>query len=109
MSNDLLVGNLYDSKINAYNLTPAVPTFQGSIAVDTGFTSKVGLWALAFGNGVTGGSDTLYFTAGINDQKDGLFGSISAPVPEPGSALMLILGVAGTGLFQVVWHGRRSE
>ena len=81
-------------------------TFQGSITVNTGFSSPVGLWALAFGNGVTGRADTLYFTAGVNNQKDGLFGSIS--IPEPGSALLLTLGAASLGLLRVVSHGRRS-
>ncbi len=102
-SNDLLIGNLYDSKINAYNLGPAVPQPVGSITVDTGFTSPVGLWALAFGNSVTGNSDTLYFTAGINDQKDGLFGSISV-VPEPSSGLLLILGGLIVGACQAARH-----
>jgi hypothetical protein len=36
-----------------------------------------GLWGLAFGNGGSGGvSDALYFTAGLNGEADGLFGSI---------------------------------
>jgi len=36
-----------------------------------------GLWGLRFGNGGVGASpNTLYFAAGINDEKDGLFGSI---------------------------------
>jgi uncharacterized protein (TIGR03118 family) len=103
-SNDLLIGNLYDSKINAYSLG-STPQFQGSITVDTGFASPVGLWALAFGNGVTGRSDTLYFTSGINDQEDGLFGSISlSVVPEPSSGLLLILGGLIIGACQAARH-----
>ncbi|WP_330182094.1 TIGR03118 family protein [Nocardia sp. NBC_01503] len=36
-----------------------------------------GLWALMFGNGEgLGDSDALYFTAGPEDEKDGLFGSL---------------------------------
>ena len=66
-SGDLLVGNLYDSKIDAFNLS--TDTFVGSFTVDTGFASPVGLWALGFGNGTTGLADTLYFTSGIDDQK----------------------------------------
>jgi hypothetical protein len=31
---------------------------------------------LIFGNGVTGDASTLYFAAGINNQNDGLFGSL---------------------------------
>ena len=104
-SNDLLIGNLYDSKIDAYSLGATTPQFQGSITVDTGFASPVGLWALAFGNGVTGQSDTLYFTSGINNQKDGLFGSISLNViPEPSSGLLLILGGLIIGACQAARH-----
>jgi hypothetical protein len=36
-----------------------------------------GLWGLGFGNGATAGpTDTLFFAAGINDEADGLFGSL---------------------------------
>jgi hypothetical protein len=37
-----------------------------------------GLWALLFGNGVTGDPTTLLFTAGIDDEAHGLFGAIEA-------------------------------
>jgi hypothetical protein len=37
-----------------------------------------GLWSLSVGNNGTGGrSDTVYFTAGPNDEQDGLFGSLA--------------------------------
>jgi hypothetical protein len=37
-----------------------------------------GLWTLTFGNGGNGGhQNVLYFTAGPNDEADGLFGSLS--------------------------------
>jgi uncharacterized protein (TIGR03118 family) len=36
-----------------------------------------GLWGLQFGNGESlGDSDALYFAAGPEDEKDGLFGSL---------------------------------
>jgi hypothetical protein len=36
-----------------------------------------GLWALEFGNGGPSGStSTLYFTAGPNEEENGLFGRI---------------------------------
>ncbi|MBV8745941.1 MAG: TIGR03118 family protein, partial [Xanthobacteraceae bacterium] len=94
---DLLVGNLYDSKVNAYNLM--TDHLDGSFTVNTGVASSVGLWALDFGNGTTGLADTLYFTSGINDQKDGLFGSITSvtSVPEPSTWAMMLLGFAGLG------------
>jgi hypothetical protein len=38
-----------------------------------------GLWGLAFGNGETAGpTTTLFFASGLNDEADGLFGSITA-------------------------------
>jgi hypothetical protein len=41
---------------------------------------------LTFGNGGNGGlADTLYFTAGLNAETDGLFGAI-IPTPENGNA-----------------------
>ncbi len=36
-----------------------------------------GLWGLAFGNGAqAGATNELFFTAGLNDEADGLFGKI---------------------------------
>jgi len=35
------------------------------------------LWALTFGTATTGGTGTLLFSAGINDEQDGLVGSIN--------------------------------
>jgi hypothetical protein len=42
-----------------------------------------GLWALEFGQGapLNGPTDTLFFTAGPNDEANGLFGSIRANTP----------------------------
>jgi len=38
-----------------------------------------GLWAIAFGNGLLAGpANSLYFTAGIDHEKNGLFGTITA-------------------------------
>ena len=40
-----------------------------------------GLWTMMFRNGVRGGfPDRLYFTAGPNEESDGIFGTI-APGP----------------------------
>jgi hypothetical protein len=36
-----------------------------------------GLWKLTLGGGAKSSSDTLYFSAGINDETDGLFGTIT--------------------------------
>ncbi len=106
---DLLVGNLFDSKINAYNISGATPIFDGQITVNTGFASPVGLWALNFGTGGPNNGDpnTLYFNAGINNQADGLFGAITA-VPEPASVVQAALALLG-GTAACAWRRRRRR
>jgi uncharacterized protein (TIGR03118 family) len=74
-SGDLLVGNFGDGAINAYD--PRTGAFEGQLKNKDGNPIKVnGLWALRFGNGVTGTPTTLLFTAGIADEDHGLFGEI---------------------------------
>ncbi len=74
----LLVGNFGedDGKINAFNLKTGA--FVGYLTDATGNPLVFDdLWTLTFGNGGMGGDrNILYFSAGINDEKDGLFGSI---------------------------------
>jgi len=42
-----------------------------------------GLWSLTFGNGGSAGpSTTLYFSAGINGENDGLFGTLTPVASE---------------------------
>lgn len=101
---DLLVGNFGDGQINAYamghehghghgheqshgrgsrheaahehggwhHVGTLRSTGGGKLVID-------GLWALEFGNaGSNGDPNTLFFTAGPNDEADGLFGTITA-------------------------------
>jgi uncharacterized protein (TIGR03118 family) len=78
---DLLIGNFsfLHSEINVYD--PASGKFRGTLPIDAGHNSPGGLWALVFGIGGSNGSpDTLYFTDGINGEKDGIFGAISPKV-----------------------------
>jgi hypothetical protein len=50
------------------------------------------LWALTPGNGGSAGStDNIYFTAGVANESEGLFGLIAAP--EPASGALLVVGV----------------
>jgi uncharacterized protein (TIGR03118 family) len=74
---DLLVGNFGDGRINAFD--PATGDFLGQLKSQDGKRITIdGLWALGVGNdGAAGPSSTLFFTAGINDEADGLFGSIT--------------------------------
>jgi hypothetical protein len=61
-----------------------------------------GLWAVAFGNGHNGGdAHTLYFTAGIDAENNGLFGSFAPINPTftsiTNSPLGITLNWAGGG------------
>jgi uncharacterized protein (TIGR03118 family) len=94
---DLLVGNFAfgDSVINAFN--PTTWAFEGSIAINDDGQSPGGLWSLAFGgSGGDGNPMTLYFTDGLNGEKDGLFGAIT--VPEPSTWAMMLTGFGGLAL-----------
>jgi uncharacterized protein (TIGR03118 family) len=90
-SNDLLVGNFGDGRINAYD--PVSGNLLGQLSDAQGMAIQIdGLWALTFGNGGNAGSkNALYFTAGINNEADGLFGKLEAKqvpaVPDPFSIL----------------------
>jgi uncharacterized protein (TIGR03118 family) len=82
-SGDLLVGNFGDGQINAYAETaPGKFEHRGELRGSDGKSISIdGLWALQFGHGSAnnGPTNTLFFTAGPNDESDGLFGSITAP------------------------------
>lgn len=92
----LLVGNFGDGRINAYD--PTTDAFLGQVDDAGGNPLSIdGLWALAPGNnGGAGSSALLYFTAGPNDESNGLFGVLS-PVPEPSTGLLMIAGLVGVG------------
>jgi uncharacterized protein (TIGR03118 family) len=77
-SNDLLVGNFGDGRINAIN--PNNGAFLGQLSEQAGNPITIDdLWGLAFGNDASAGKhNELFFTAGINDEADGLFGKITS-------------------------------
>jgi len=77
LAGSLLIGNFGNGHINAYN--PTTGEFIDKLR-DSGGQAIVidGLWSLRVGNGGNGGkTDTVYFTAGPNDEQDGLFGSLT--------------------------------
>jgi uncharacterized protein (TIGR03118 family) len=77
---DLLVGNFGDGTINAYHRRPnGTYKFRGRLEQAGTVITIDGLWALQFGNGdLAGPTDTLFFTAGPDDESPGLFGKIEA-------------------------------
>jgi len=76
----LLIGNFGNGHINAFD--PVTGEFLGKVRNPHGQAIVIeGLWTILFGNGGNGGDPkTLYFTAGPNDEADGLFGSLT---PQP--------------------------
>jgi uncharacterized protein (TIGR03118 family) len=75
----LLVGNFGDGLIHAYNPANGLPS--GALLDEHHQPIQIdGLWGLLFGTAATGGTGTLLFSAGLNDEADGLVGSI---VPAP--------------------------
>jgi uncharacterized protein (TIGR03118 family) len=79
---DLLVGNFGDGHINVYDLSlrheRSRADFEGVIADTSGKPLFIdGLWAIVFGPGAGGfEADDLYFTAGPNEEADGVFGEL---------------------------------
>jgi uncharacterized protein (TIGR03118 family) len=99
-ANDLLVGNFGNGEINAFN--PTTGAFLGTVTGSNGQPLvNSGLWALATRSGPGFDPNAVYFTAGINGEADGLFGSIT-PTPEPFSLGLIALGGAA-----IVTFGRR--
>jgi len=73
----LLVGNFGDGRINVFGRFSG--RFSGQLHDQSGNPIQIDdLWALKFGTQATGGTNTLLFSAGINDEKDGLVGAINA-------------------------------
>jgi uncharacterized protein (TIGR03118 family) len=103
LAGSLLVGNFGDGRISAYDL--ATDSFIGQLSGTNGQPLAIdGLWALSVGNdGGAGSSQSLYFTAGPDDESHGLFGVMQA-VPETDSVAMLL-----AGLGMLAWRGRRQS
>ena len=89
-ANDLLVGNFGNGEINAFN--PTTGAFVGTVTGNSGQPLvNSGLWALGTRTGPGFNPNAVYFTAGINGEADGLFGTIT-PTPEPFSIGMMAVG-----------------
>lgn len=77
----ILIGNFGDGRIHAFD--PDSGKFLGAVVNSRGEEILIdGLWSLHVGNGTNGGdTGTVYFTAGPNDETDGLFGSLTPVAP----------------------------
>jgi hypothetical protein len=81
LSDDLLVGNFKSGFIDVFN--PTTGQFLGQLKDPDGEPIQIDrLWALRVGGGGAGGDpNTVYFTAGIDNEQHGLFGSLTAVAP----------------------------
>lgn len=91
IAGDLLVGNFGDGTINIFNLD--TNSFVGQLLDVNDSVIKIdGLWALSVGNDAAGGSSSkVYFSAGPNNETNGVFGVLQV-VPEPASIVMAVTG-----------------
>jgi uncharacterized protein (TIGR03118 family) len=81
----LLIGNFGDGLILVYTVSQGdsgelTAEFDGALRDSSGDDLAIeGLWALKFGPGAGGfEANQLYFTAGPNDEEDGVFGVLSS-------------------------------
>jgi uncharacterized protein (TIGR03118 family) len=105
-SGDLLIGQFGNGEIYAYD--PVTDAFLGTLNGKNGKPIVNDfLWSLEFR---TGGpmisTNSLYFTAGIDNQMGGLFGEI-APAPEPGTITLLIAAASSLGA-RTLWRLKRN-
>jgi uncharacterized protein (TIGR03118 family) len=84
-SHDLLIGQFGSGQILVFN--PVTGAFRGTLNDASNKPITIdGLWDIAFGSGIpnasgvasSGPATSLFFTAGLNDEADGLFGTITA-------------------------------
>jgi uncharacterized protein (TIGR03118 family) len=99
ISGDLLVGNFGSGFIDVFD--PNSGAFLGKLTDPDGEPIQIdGLWALQVGNGKAGGAaDTVYFTAGLDHEQHGLFGSLAPVAPDTPEGLAEQQKV--TGFFDV--------
>lgn len=81
-SNMILVGQFGSGKIVAFDAVTG--KFRGIMRGENHRAVRIeGLWALSFGNGANAGPlNSLYFTAGTDDEAHGLFGTLTS-LPDP--------------------------
>jgi uncharacterized protein (TIGR03118 family) len=94
---DLLVGNFGDGTINAYDATSF--TLRGQLQDATGAPIEHDrLWEILFGQNGTGDPNTLYFSAGVNNEQGGLFGSIAVTGPPVAGDFQISTALPGLTL-----------
>lgn len=80
---DVIVGNFGDGRINVFS---PFGRFLGQLRDSSGQHITIdGLWGLFPGNAAFGGTGNLIFSAGPNDENDGLLGTLSAASSTTGT------------------------
>lgn len=105
-SGDLLVGNFGDGSISAFD--PTTGAFLGQLLNQNLSAILIpGLRSLVFRGGTGFDPNALYFTAGINNGLDGLFGEIQvAATPLPAALPLFAAGLGALGLLG--WRRKRK-
>jgi uncharacterized protein (TIGR03118 family) len=103
---DLLVANLGDGTVAAFDsntgdfVDKLKDSWNNVIVIDR-------VWGLTFGNGVSlGDAHSLYFTAGPNNEYDGLFGKLTVANPFTDLPAMLIAASLVLALLFAAWVRR---
>jgi len=97
LSNAVLIGNFGDGKINAF--ATGTGALVGAVADSNGTAfAQPGLWGIAFGNDTSNQPhNTLFFSAGVDDQANGEFGRIDAGGAPVLNASPIVTLTAPTG------------
>lgn len=105
---DLLIGQFGDGQILVFD--PSTDHFLGTINGTNGMPIvNPFLWALEFRTrGTNVDLNALYFTAGYNNQKDGLFGEIQT-TPEPGTIALVLSGLSFLGARRLLPRQKRRQ
>ena len=90
-NNALFVGNFGDGTVNAFDFDSGA--FLGKVNNASGTPIHIpGIWGLEFGLGVANASSSsLFFTAGLDDEHHGLFGTLTvnpSSLPAPQGPIM---------------------
>jgi uncharacterized protein (TIGR03118 family) len=83
LAGSLLIGNFGDGRVNVVKPKSHggySHTISGQLKNSSGHTLVIpGLWALTSGTATTGGTDAVWFSAGIDDETHGLVGVLRHP------------------------------
>ena len=106
---DVLVANLGDGTLAAFD--PATGNYIDELRDGSGSVLSIDrLWGLTFGNGVSlGDANSLYFTAGPNNEYDGLFGKLTVASSSWPTTPLTVAVVLALGAAWVLWKRQKNS